>query len=101
MAESRPNTQYPLGRSDESVEWALSELERTVEGCPEESRARAALDVLRRSFNTVQVSAATDPLTGLANRTWFHRVLDERLRPEVTACGKAAVLFLEFGLPSL
>lgn len=95
MAESRPNTQYSLGRRDENVEWALSELARAIEGCPEESRARAALDVLRRSFNTVQTSAATDPLTGLANRAWFHHVLEERLRPEAAGFGKAAVLFLD------
>src|SRR5690349_20393324 len=95
MAESRPNMQYPLGRSDERVEWALSELARVLEGCPEEPRAREALDMLRRSFNTVQVSAATDPLTGLANRSWFHHVLDERLRPGAVGYGKAAVLFLD------
>lgn len=95
MAEVRSNTQYPLGHDDEGVEWALSELERAIEGSPEESYARVALAVLRRSFTSVQVSAATDPLTGLANRTWFHRVLDERLRAEAGGCGKAAVLFLD------
>jgi diguanylate cyclase (GGDEF)-like protein len=95
MADSRPNKSYRLGRSDETVEWALRELETAVQGCPEESRARVALEVLRSSFTRVETSAATDPLTGLANRAWFARMLEERLLPEVAPHSRAAVLFLD------
>jgi len=95
MPESRPNIKYRLGRNDETVDWALRELETAIQGCAEESRARAALDVLRSSFTTVQTSAATDPLTGLANRWWFTQMLDERLRPKHNASPRAAVLFLD------
>jgi diguanylate cyclase (GGDEF)-like protein len=95
MPDSRPNKSYRLGRSDETVEWALRELESAVQGCPEEPRARAALDVLRNSFTRVETSAATDPLTGLANRAWFTRMLDERLLPERAPSSRAAVLFLD------
>jgi diguanylate cyclase (GGDEF)-like protein len=95
MPESRPNKKYRLGRNDETVDWALRELEAAIQGCAEEPRARAALDVLRSSFTTVQTSAATDPLTGLANRWWFSQMLDERLRPKHGASPCAAVLFLD------
>jgi diguanylate cyclase (GGDEF)-like protein len=95
MPDSRPNTSYRLGRSDETVEWALRELESSLEGCTQEPRARAALDVLRSSVSRVVTSAATDPLTWLANRAWFTRMLDERLRPELASTGRAALLFLD------
>jgi len=95
MPDSRPNTSHRVGRSDETVEWALRELESSLEGCPQQERARAALDVLRSSFTRVLTSAATDPLTGLANRAWFTRMLDERLLAEHAPIGRAAVLFLD------
>jgi len=95
MPDSRPNKPYRLGRSDEAVDRALKELESALEGSTQEPRARAALDVLRSSFTRVQTSAATDPLTGLANRSWFTRVLDERLLPEGAPRARAAVLFLD------
>lgn len=94
MPEGGPNTQHTLGRTDENVEWALRELEASIAGSPEESRARAALDVLRRAFSSVRASAATDPLTGLANRASFYQILDERLALEKTGAS-AAVLFLD------
>jgi diguanylate cyclase (GGDEF)-like protein len=88
-------TSTQRGRSDESVEWALAELEVAVAGSPEAERGRRALDVLRKSFTTVQASAATDPLTGLANRSWFHQVLEDRLQQGMPASANAAVLFLD------
>ena len=95
MADSRPNTQSSLGRNDAGVERALLELESALQGAPDESRARLALEVLRKSFSSVQASAATDPLTGLANRSWFYQVLQDRLQPGMASCSKAAVLFLD------
>ncbi|MDB4987177.1 MAG: diguanylate cyclase [Myxococcaceae bacterium] len=100
MADSTPITHSipaagPRGRNDESVEWALRELELAIEGSPQESKARDALELLRKSFTSVQASASTDPLTGLANRSWFCQVLEDRLRPGMTASARAAVLFLD------
>lgn len=95
MHERRPNTQHSLGRNDESVEWALHEIEKAVEGCDSEPQARDALEVLRRAFTCVRACATTDPLTGLANRGWFYQVLDERLKPGAAPCGNAALLFLD------
>jgi diguanylate cyclase (GGDEF)-like protein len=86
--------QHSIGRSDESVSSALSELEEVVKGCDGETRARAALDVLRRAFTSVRTSATTDPLTGLANRPAFYQLLEERLLSAATN-GSAAVLFLD------
>jgi diguanylate cyclase (GGDEF)-like protein len=84
-----------LGRSDERVEWALKELDTLVAGSPEESKARIALEVLRLAFTRVQTSAATDPLTGLANRAWFDHVLDTHFSAEVPSKDTAALLFLD------
>jgi diguanylate cyclase (GGDEF)-like protein len=95
MADRRPNSPERLGRSDETVDWALHELESAIRGCPEEPRARAALEVLRTSFTAVQTDAATDPLTGLANRAWFSQMLDERLKPEQGTDVHGALLFLD------
>jgi diguanylate cyclase len=92
MAVSRANT---FSRSDERVEWALRELESVVSGSTQESKARVALEVLRGAFTRVQTSAATDPLTGLANRAWFDHVLDTRFAVGVPTTGTAALLFLD------
>jgi diguanylate cyclase (GGDEF)-like protein len=92
MAVGRANT---LGRSDERVEWALRELETVVSGSTHESKARVALEVLRGAFTSVQTSAATDPLTGLANRAWFDHVLDTRFAVGVPNASTAALLFLD------
>jgi diguanylate cyclase (GGDEF)-like protein len=95
MSIGRPNTQLTLGRSDERVEWALRELETAIADSPEESRARIALELLRGAFTRVQTSAATDQLTGLANRAWFDHVLDHRFSPDMVGSGTAALLFLD------
>lgn len=95
MNEGRSNPEAALGRNDDGVEWALRELESAIEGTSEESRAREALDFLRRAFTTARTSASTDPLTGLANRAWFYQVLEERLSPGRSVCSSAAVLFLD------
>lgn len=95
MQDGRPNTQHSLGRSDERVERALRELEKAIKGCPAESDALDALDVLRRAFTSVRAKASTDPLTGLANRAWFNQMLDERLAPGKGICNTAALLFLD------
>jgi len=95
MHEARPNTGHSITGNDESVEWALHELEEAVKGCESEPRARIALDVLRRAFMSVRARATTDPLTGLANRTWFYQVLDELLQAGSGLRGSAAVLFLD------
>ncbi|HEY6880179.1 MAG TPA: GGDEF domain-containing protein [Polyangiales bacterium] len=95
MAAGRPNTQSSLGRNDERVEWALRELETVITGSARESQARVALEVLRGAFTRVQTSAATDPLTGLANRAWFDHVLDTRFGVEGPNADNAALLFLD------
>jgi diguanylate cyclase (GGDEF)-like protein len=96
MDEVPPDTQqhHALGASDASVARALSELEEVATGCSEEPKARAALDVLRRAFSSVRACATTDPLTGLANRTWFFQVLGERLL-NGAGSSPSAVLFLD------
>jgi len=86
--------QHSLGRNDENVERALSDLEASIAGIAEEPRARAALEVLRRAFTSVRACAATDPLTGLANRASFYQILDERVAVE-GGCASAALLFLD------
>jgi diguanylate cyclase (GGDEF)-like protein len=96
MAIGRPNTLSTLGRSDERVEWALQELATAVAGSAHETQARVALDVLRCAFKRVQASAATDPLTGLANRACFDQVLDAHFAVDsATAANTAALLFLD------
>jgi diguanylate cyclase (GGDEF)-like protein len=95
MHEGRVNTQPSLSRSDESVEWALRELESAMAGSDAEPRARAALEVLRRAFTSVRACAATDPLTGLANRASFYALLEERLAADLATARTAAILFLD------
>ena len=96
MQEVRPETQpRALGQSDESVAWALRELEEIVKGVDDEPKARAALDVLRRAFTSVRAYATTDPLTGLANRACFYQLLDERLTANDGSGSTSAVLFLD------
>ena len=95
MQEVRRNPPHAWNRNDEGVERALLELESATKGGAEETRAREALEVLRRAFRSAQASATTDPLTGLANRAWLHETLDERLASEQAPGGKAALLFLD------
>jgi diguanylate cyclase (GGDEF)-like protein len=95
MHDRRPNFDALTGRYDEGVEWALSELEKAIEGASSESQAREALEFVRRAFSNVRTSASTDPLTGLANRAWFYQVLEERLTPGRGISASAAVLFLD------
>ncbi len=95
MAVARPSSKSTLGRSDERVEWALRELESALAGSPYESKARVALEVLRGAFTSVQTSAATDPLTGLANRAWFDHILDTHFDPDVPGTTRSALLFLD------
>ena len=87
---------HALGRNDEAVERALSDLDGILADVPDETqaRARAALEVLRLAFTSVRASAATDPLTGLANRSSFYHILDERLAVGVGGTS-GAVLFLD------
>ncbi len=93
--EVRRNSSRSWNRNDESVERALHELESATKGGADETRAREALDVLRRAFRSAQASAATDPLTGLANRAWLRQTLDERLALDQPPSGNTALLFLD------
>ncbi|MET0343118.1 MAG: GGDEF domain-containing protein [Polyangiales bacterium] len=95
MQDGRPKLDEPPGRCDESVEWALRELETAIQGAADAAKAREALEFVRRAFTSVRTSASTDPLTGLANRSWFYRVLEERLTPGRGIGASAAVLFLD------
>lgn len=83
-----------MGRSDESVAWALRELEIAIASSSDEPRAREALTVLRQAFTNVRACASTDQLTGLANRASFYALLEERFLGQAPSA-REALLFLD------
>jgi len=95
MHDGQPTGDARLGRCDEGLEWALSQLEQAIGGSPDEQRAREALALVRNAFTSMRTTASTDPLTGLSNRAWFYQVLEERLSQGPNISASAAVLFLD------
>jgi diguanylate cyclase (GGDEF)-like protein len=83
------------GREGDEVERAFSQLEQFVAEHGQGPVAREALEALRRAFRNANRDAQTDPLTGLPNRAWFQRALDDAL----TRCRRhgcvLALLFLD------